>query len=132
MRIVPRVLVVAAFAVAAAAASAQTNTTAEQPFVFPNTVSTSPVQVLPFNPGRQTVEFCNPNPIGSPINCAVCPQVSRKAPNPVITCALGAAGSISLPPSWCWGKTVTTPNKVKTAWNAVCSASSGFTALETE
>lgn len=113
-------------------AAAQTNTTPEQPYVFPNTVGTSPIQVLPFEPARQTVEFCNPNPIGSAINCAVCPQISRKNPNPVITCAIGGAGSISLPPSWCWGKTVTTPNKVKSAWNAVCSASSGFTALETQ
>lgn len=110
-------------------AQAQTNTTAEQPYVFPGTVSTSPSQVLPFNPSRQSLELCNPN---QTIICAVCPAVSRKSPNPAITCALYGAGSVTIPPSWCWGKTVTTPNKVKTAWNAVCSGSGNFTAFETE
>lgn len=119
----------AAVLAAATPSWAQTNTTAEQPFVFPGVVTTSPSQALPFNASRQTLEFCNPN---ATISCAVCPAVSRKSPNPAITCALNGAGSVTLPPSACWGKSVSTPNKLKTAWNVVCSGSGNFTAFETE
>jgi hypothetical protein len=122
------VLVAATFSYA----HAQTNTTPEQPFVYPSTVSTSPVQVLPHNDQRRSVEFCNPNVSSSSTNCAVCPVRSR-SDGAAITCSVGGAGSVSLPPSWCWGKKVSPQESaLKTAWNAVCSSSSGFTALETE
>lgn len=127
-----RAMVVAALAVAATGALAQTNTTPLPPFDRPATVGTSPVLVLPQNDARRSLEFCNPNIVGSAINCAVCPVRSR-VNSGVITCAVGGAGSISLPPAWCWGKTSPQQGSaLSTAWNAVCSSSSGFTALETE
>lgn len=127
-----RLLTAAALTAAAFSAQAQpTNTSPAPPFDYPRTVTTSPTQVLPLNQARRTLELCNPNPVGSTTNCAVCPQVSRLN-SATIPCTIGGAGSISLPPSWCWGKSVTQGATLSTAWNAVCSASSGFTAIETE
>lgn len=121
---VVRTLVVAAVMVAATASFAQTygppQSAPEQPFVLPTTVGTSPVEIAPLNPARRSIEFCNPNATAT---CSVCPYRSR-LDSSVITCAVNGAGSVTLPASWCWGKT-TTPqtSTLKSAWYGVCSSS---------
>lgn len=116
---------VAAVLAAATPSLAQTNTTPLPPFVYPLTVGTSPAQILPFQ-DRRSVEFCNPN---ASITCAVCPQISAKN-SAVITCAINGAGSVTLPPSYCWGKSGAPPSLLNSAWNGVCSSSGNLTAFE--
>jgi hypothetical protein len=119
------VLVAATFS----CAHAQTSTTPEQPFVRQITVATTPAQIMPRNDSRTSIEFCNPN---ASITCAVCPTLSR-VNSAAITCAVNGAGSVTLPPSTCWGKEAASQaSKLKTSWNAVCSSSAAMTAFETE
>lgn len=90
----------------------------EQPYVFPATVGTSPAQIVPSVATRRSIEFCNPN---ATLTIAVCPVRSRSN-SALITCAINGAGSVTIPPSWCWGKTAPLQGStVPSAWNGVAS-----------
>jgi hypothetical protein len=125
-----RLLLILAALLAAFPALAQTNTTPLPPFVRPATVGTSPVLVAPQNDARRSIEFCNPNVTAV---IAVCPVRSRVDAS-AITCAVNGAGSVTIPPSNCWGKTIVTQSAtLPTAWNAIAdTAASKITVFETE
>jgi hypothetical protein len=115
------ILAVAAFASPAHAQQA--------PFVYDAQVTTSPSTVIPANPARKAIEFCNPN---AAITVAICPAVQRRT-GAAITCAVNGRGSITLPPSTCWSKTAAAGATFPTAWSGVAASGSPFiTILEIE
>jgi hypothetical protein len=119
-------ILLAAVLLSAPAARAQS-----LPYVYDPTIGTSPAQILPNNPLRKALIFFNPSAGNT---CAVCPAVSRRNSG-AVTCALNGAGSFPLAPGaqlrlegWNWGAVPLLPS----AWNGVCSSSTGLTALEIE
>lgn len=120
-------LAILAVVLLAAPAFSQSN-----PFVSPRTVGTSATAALPANPQRKRGLLCNPN-ITAKI--AVCPAISRLAPNPAITCTIGGAGSVLLLPGACLmiNGAGSSSGTIPSAWNAVSdTASSSLTAFEWE
>lgn len=111
-----------ALALAAAPAAAQQNTPL-MPFVYPVTVGTTPIQVLPQNNARKRVLFHNPS---STATVAVCP-LFRRDTSAAVVCAVGGPGSITLLPgaSFQFDGVQPTGNPViPTGWSAVASAAS--------
>lgn len=103
---------------------------AAMPYVWPQTVGVTSVQVLPANTARKQVFFHNPN---ASATVAICPAVSRKDGTNV-TCTVNGAGSITLYPG---DKVLITGiggnPAVPSAWNGIASApSSALTVFEFE
>lgn len=127
MRLLLAILVIIA---SVSIALAQTNTSPEQPYVWPQTVGTTSAQVLPSSLARKQIVFHNPNATAT---IAVCPAVSRKDSTSV-TCVINGAGSITLVP----GQFVTIAGVgaiplLKSAWNGIASSpSSALTVFEFE
>jgi hypothetical protein len=121
-----RILVALALLLAPSICFAQT-----PPYVYPLTIGTSPVQVLPGpNQARRRVVFQNPNATAS---VAVCPALSR-VNSAAITCAVNGAGSITILPYASFTVDGVGQNgSLPSAWNGIASApGSSLTILEFE
>jgi hypothetical protein len=104
------------------------------PYVYPATLGTASVQVLPVNPARKRILFVNPNATAL---IAVCPLGPTRSTNVVVTAVINGAGCVTILPYSSFtvdGSSGTGPQlSMPSAWVAIASAvSSAFTAYEWE
>ncbi len=104
------------------------------PYVYPVTLGTASVQVLPQNPLRKRILFINPNATAL---IAVCPLGPTRNTNVVVTAVINGAGCVTILPYASFlvdGSTASGPQlSMPAAWVAIASAvSSAFTAYEWE
>lgn len=99
------------------------------PYDYDAQVTTAPSQIIPENAARKSIEFCNPN---ASITVAICSVTSRRT-GAALTCAINGRGSVTLPPSTCWGKSAPQGGTLPSAWNGVAaSGTANITVLEIE
>jgi hypothetical protein len=106
------------------------------PYVYPLTIGTSSVQVLPVNPLRKKLIFHNPN---DQAKIAVCPIGPNRAPQSgqaLIVAVINGAGCTTLLPYDRYEVSGSTPSgpqqAMGSAWVGIASAPSAFTVLEFE
>lgn len=100
---------------------------AGSPYAWPVTVGTSSAQVLPYDPLRKHVKFCNPNATAL---VAVAPNFNR-ASGSTLTAVVNGAGSVTILPYACFD--VDGYPTLAQAWSAIAnSPSSALTIWEFE
>jgi flavoprotein len=127
-----RKLIILAFAVIiglATGAAAQV-----PPYVYPVTLGTTSIQVLPINPARKRVIFVNPNATAL---VAVCPAGPARNTNVAVVAAINGAGCRTILPYDAFtvdGSGASGPQLyMPSAWVGIASAvSSSLTVLEFE
>jgi len=122
VRPLPATKLAAALVAAALFSSVARAQSPAAPFVYDAQVTTAPSTIIPANPARKAIEFCNPN---AAITVAICPAVQRRT-GAAITCAVNGRGSVTLPPSTCWSKTASQGATFPTAWSGVAASGSPF------
>jgi flavoprotein len=104
------------------------------PYVYPVTLGTSSVQILPVNPARKRVMFINPNATAL---LAVCPLGPARNTNVAVVAAINGAGGRTILPYDAFtvdGSGASGPQLyMPSAWIAIAStAASALTILEFE
>src|ERR1700733_6571192 len=104
------------------------------PYVYPVTLGTTSIQVLPINPARKRVIFVNPNATAL---VAVCPLGPARNTNVAVVAAINGAGCRTIMPYDAFtvdGSGASGPQLyMPSAWVGIASAaSSGLTAYEFE
>jgi flavoprotein len=104
------------------------------PYVYPVTLGTTSVQVLPINPARKRVIFVNPNATAL---VAVCPLGPARNTNVAVVAAINGAGCRTILPYDAFtvdGSGASGPQLyMPSAWVGIASAgSSALTVLEFE
>jgi flavoprotein len=104
------------------------------PYVYPVTLGTSSVQILPVNPARKRVMFVNPNATAL---VAVCPFGPARNTNVAVVAAINGAGCRTILPYDAFtvdGSGASGPQLyMPSAWVGIASAvSSALTILEFE
>jgi flavoprotein len=104
------------------------------PYVYPVTLGTSSIQVLPVNPLRKRVIFVNPNATAL---VAVCPSGPSRNTNVIVTAIINGAGCRTILPYDAFtvdGSGASGPQLyMPSAWVGIASAvSSSLTVLEFE
>jgi flavoprotein len=104
------------------------------PYVYPVTLGTSSIQVLPVNPLRKRVIFVNPNATAL---VAVCPSGPSRNTNVIVTAVINGAGCRTILPYDAFtvdGSGASGPQLyMPSAWVGIASAvSSSLTVLEFE
>jgi flavoprotein len=104
------------------------------PYVYPVTLGTSSIQVLPVNPLRKRVIFVNPNATAL---VAVCPSGPSRNTNVIVTAVINGAGCRTILPYDAFtidGSGASGPQlSMPSAWVGIASAvSSALTILEFE
>jgi flavoprotein len=113
--------------------AAATSATAQvPPYVYPVTLGTSSVQILPVNPARKRVMFVNPNATAL---VAVCPFGPARSTNVAVVAAINGAGCRTILPYDAFtvdGSGASGPQLyMPSAWVGIASAgSSALTILE--
>jgi hypothetical protein len=107
------------------------------PYVYPVTLGTTSVQVLPANPMRKKVLFHNPNDQAKIAVCPVGPNRAANSSQSPIVAVINGAGCISLLPYQTQevsGSTASGPQQsMGSAWVGIASApGSAFTAIDFE
>jgi flavoprotein len=104
------------------------------PYVYPVTLGTSSIQVLPVNPLRKRVIFVNPNATAL---VAVCPSGPSRNTNVIVTAIINGAGCRTILPYDAFtidGSGASGPQlSMPSAWVGIASAAaSALTVLEFE
>ena len=104
------------------------------PYVYPVTLGTTSIQVLPINPARKRVIFVNPNATAL---VAVCPLGPARNTNVAVVAAINGAGCRTIMPYDAFtvdGSGASGPQLyMPSAWVGIASAaSSSLTVLEFE
>jgi flavoprotein len=104
------------------------------PYVYPVTLGTTSVQVLPVNPARKRVIFVNPNATAL---VAVCPSGPSRNTNVIVTAIINGAGCKTILPFDAFvvdGSGASGPQLyMPSAWVGIASTvSSSLTVLEFE
>ena len=104
------------------------------PYVYPVTLGTTSIQVLPINPARKRIIFVNPNATAL---VAVCPSGPSRNTNVIVTAIINGAGCRTILPYDAFtvdGSGASGPQLyMPSAWVGIASAvSSALTILEFE